>query len=104
MKEINFNLPRELDFTLEARNAEECRAMLEEVGGEVARVVHVPHVYPRLSSSRVLSMEYVEGVLVGWGGVAQFGKGGAERRKAAVMKPGYYVDKLLSIPCDVKKW
>ena len=62
MREINYNLPRELDFTREAQNADECRAMLATAGGDLARRVHVPEVYPDLSSSRVLSMEFIDGV------------------------------------------
>lgn len=57
------NLPRELDFTLEARNADECRKMLQ-VGGSRYDDVYIPKVYPKLSSHRILTMEFIEGVKV----------------------------------------
>ncbi len=48
---------RELDYTGEAYNAYRLGTNLEAIPG-----VHVPEVYPELSTSKVLTMEYIEGV------------------------------------------
>ncbi len=47
----------ELDFTREARNM---RQFTRDLDGN--RTVHIPRFYPELSTSRVLTMEYVEGI------------------------------------------
>jgi aarF domain-containing kinase len=57
--EIAPNLPIELDFTREADNARRCR----ELFAADARV-HVPQVLGGLSSTRVLTMSFEEGVRV----------------------------------------
>jgi ubiquinone biosynthesis protein len=54
------NLRQELDFQAEARNITEVAAGLADTPE-----VHVPTVYARLSTSRVLVMEQLEGVSVG---------------------------------------
>lgn len=59
--EIKENLPRELDFTHEAQNAERCRANLASPRSTVRGRVHIPRLYPDHSGPRVLVMEFVEG-------------------------------------------
>ncbi|WIA33107.1 hypothetical protein OEZ86_006260 [Tetradesmus obliquus] len=62
--EIKHNLPLELDFNHEMANAERCRRNLASPKSSVAKSVHVPAVYPQLTSARVLTMEFIEGVQV----------------------------------------
>ncbi|KAI8470915.1 MAG: ABC1 family-domain-containing protein [Monoraphidium minutum] len=59
--EIKENLPRELDFRHEAANAERCRANLASPKSRLAGRVAVPRLHPRLSSGRVLTMEFIDG-------------------------------------------
>jgi len=56
--EVRLNLPLELDFRNEARNAEKCRACLARRFGERVRV---PRVHAQLSSARVLTMDFEAG-------------------------------------------
>lgn len=58
--EIKHNLPLELDFVHEAKNAEECRSNL--LGSRLHRQVHIPEIFPSLSSSRILTMEVIDGI------------------------------------------
>jgi ubiquinone biosynthesis protein len=55
--EFGSTLLRELDYTIEAYNARRLERVLAKVEG-----VHVPAVEPHLSSSRVLTLEFIEGV------------------------------------------
>jgi ubiquinone biosynthesis protein len=57
VREFGSTLLRELDYTIEAYNARRLERVLAKVEG-----VHVPAVDPRLSSSRVLTLEYIDGV------------------------------------------
>lgn len=63
LREMTNNLPVELDFCHEAANMERCRSMLhkEILVGDVV----VPTVAPELSSSRVLTMSFEDGVSIG---------------------------------------
>lgn len=54
--EIKHNLPRELDFKMEAANIERCRDNFA-----YHSQVHVPHVYPEFATSRILTMSFEEG-------------------------------------------
>ena len=56
VKEINYNLPRELDFTLEANNARRATTMLRSDD------VVIPQIY--ISTPRVLCMSFEEGCYV----------------------------------------
>ncbi|KXZ42167.1 hypothetical protein GPECTOR_192g313 [Gonium pectorale] len=63
--EIRENLPKELDFRHEAANAERCRANLQASvrrGAWFASRVYVPEVVYATSSSRILTMEFIDGV------------------------------------------
>ena len=57
IREFGTTLLRELDYTIEAYNARRLERVLEPVGA-----VGVPAVEPKLSSDRVLTLEFVEGV------------------------------------------
>ncbi|KAG2499118.1 hypothetical protein HYH03_002701 [Edaphochlamys debaryana] len=62
--EIRENLPRELNFLHEAANAERCRANLEASargGAKWARQVHVPSIEYRTTTTRILTMEFIDG-------------------------------------------
>eukprot|EP01031_Cornospumella_fuschlensis_P030613 gene30613-36989_t len=61
-KEMNMNLPKELDFTEEMRNIEDCRTCLATLiqKGDVA----LPTPLPNLTSQRVLTMSFEEGVYI----------------------------------------
>lgn len=60
--EVEHNLPLELDFRHEARNAARCAANLASPRSRLAKgKVVVPEVLPELSSARVLTMEWIEG-------------------------------------------
>jgi ubiquinone biosynthesis protein len=55
--EFGSTLLRELDYTIEAYNARRLERVLAPIDG-----VHVPTVEPALSSDRVLTLEFIEGV------------------------------------------
>jgi ubiquinone biosynthesis protein len=55
--EFGTTLMRELDYTIEAYNARRLNRILEPVEG-----VHVPDAIPELSSSKVLTLEFIDGV------------------------------------------
>jgi predicted unusual protein kinase regulating ubiquinone biosynthesis (AarF/ABC1/UbiB family) len=61
-------MSEELDFREEARNADKLREMLRRSGDAEARggeiLVQIPRVFPSLSSSRVLTQEWCDGVRV----------------------------------------
>jgi ubiquinone biosynthesis protein len=57
VSEFGSTLLRELDYTIEAYNARRLERVLAKVDG-----VHVPAVEPALSSGRVLTLEFIEGV------------------------------------------
>ncbi|CAD7704627.1 unnamed protein product [Ostreobium quekettii] len=62
--EIKINLPKELDFVLEAANAEKCKRNLESPRSRVRGRVKVPEVIHNLTSKRVLTMEFIDGISV----------------------------------------
>ncbi|KAK9838428.1 hypothetical protein WJX84_000652 [Apatococcus fuscideae] len=57
-------LPKELDFVHEADNAERCRANFQSSASNIKGRVAIPWVVRELSSRRVLTMEYIEGIKV----------------------------------------
>lgn len=64
--EVRHNLPLELDFMHEAKNAARCADNLRSNRSRLPkRRVVVPEVLPELSSARVLTMEWVEGASLG---------------------------------------
>ena len=62
-REANENLPRELDFRIEAENAIMCKKMMESSKALKGRV-GVPEVDLTRTSARVLTMEWVDGVSI----------------------------------------
>jgi aarF domain-containing kinase len=64
VEEARENLPRELDFRLEAANGARCAAHLAARGSAVAGRVAVPAVDLGRTSPRVLTMEFVDGCRV----------------------------------------
>ena len=60
-REANENLPRELDFRIEAENAMMCKQMVESSKALKGRV-DVPDVDLTRTSARVLTMEWIDGV------------------------------------------
>ncbi|KAJ3306431.1 putative aarF domain-containing protein kinase 1 [Kappamyces sp. JEL0829] len=58
-EEMEANLPLELDFRHEAKNARECRALFE---AELLENIYVPQVY--LATRRLLIMEYIDGAKI----------------------------------------
>jgi aarF domain-containing kinase len=59
VEEVRLNLPLELDFRNEARNAARCEALLHARFGDV---VCIPRVHAHLSAERVLTMDFETGV------------------------------------------
>ena len=55
---------QELDFVHEADNAERCRANFQSSASNIKGRVAIPWVVRELSSRRVLTMEYIEGIKV----------------------------------------
>jgi aarF domain-containing kinase len=63
VREANENLPRELDFRIEADNAFICKQMLES-SSALRGKVSVPDVDLSRTSARVLTMEWIDGVSI----------------------------------------
>ena len=61
--EIRRNLPKELDFLVEADNTDRCRENM--VGSPLRDRVEIPAIHRELSGPRVLTMDFAEGVPVG---------------------------------------
>lgn len=59
LEEFSTSVLRELDYTGEAYNAFRLSDNMAELPG-----VHVPIIYPEFSTSRVLTMEYIQGVKI----------------------------------------
>jgi ubiquinone biosynthesis protein len=57
VEEFGIMIMRELDYTLEARNIRRLSENMAEIEG-----VRVPELYMNLSSSRVLTMEFIDGI------------------------------------------
>ncbi|KAF0752099.1 putative aarF domain-containing protein kinase 1 [Aphis craccivora] len=56
VKQTKQNIPKELDFTIEAQNTETLRSMFKHL-----KWLKVPKIYDEFSSSRVLTLEFFEG-------------------------------------------
>lgn len=55
---------QELDFTQEAKNSEKCLDNFRKLSPHIAQYVYAPRVYWSLSTSKLLTMEYIDGVQV----------------------------------------
>ncbi|CAL0320319.1 unnamed protein product [Lupinus luteus] len=62
--EINDSLPKELDFLMEAKNSEKCLENFRKLSPHIANYVYAPKVYWNLSTSKLLTMEFMDGVHV----------------------------------------
>ncbi|AOZ93148.1 ABC1 kinase family protein [Paenibacillus crassostreae] len=59
VQELSKSIMAELDYAQEARNAERIALQFQN-----NRHIHIPQIYWQFTSSRVLTMEYVEGIMV----------------------------------------
>lgn len=62
--EVRESLPKELDFLVEARNSERCLHNFQKLSPHIADRIYVPLVYWNLSTSKLLTMEFMDGVRV----------------------------------------
>lgn len=62
--EVQESLPKELDFLHEAKNSERCVQNFGNMSPYLAPFIIVPKVYWDLSTSRLLTMEFMEGVKI----------------------------------------
>ncbi|KAK7281154.1 hypothetical protein RIF29_08885 [Crotalaria pallida] len=62
--EISDSLPKELDFLNEAKNSEKCLENFRKLSPHIANYVYAPKVYWNLSSSKLLTMEFMDGAHV----------------------------------------
>lgn len=76
MEEFHHTILLEMDYRNEASNAIRLRRILADVPG-----VHVPYIYWGLSSERVLTMEYIDGLKVT--DIARLDQAGVDRKKLA---------------------
>lgn len=58
--EIRESAPKELDFLFEARNSEKCLDNFRRLSPHIADSVYAPKVYWNLSTSRLLTMEFMD--------------------------------------------
>ncbi|KAL5568559.1 hypothetical protein UlMin_025134 [Ulmus minor] len=59
--EIRESLPKELDFIVEAKNSEKCLDNFRKLSPHIAPYVYAPKVYWSLSTTKLLTMEYMDG-------------------------------------------
>jgi len=59
--EIRESAPKELDFLAEARNSEKCIDNFRRMSPHIAEYVYAPRVYWNLSTSKLLTMEFMNG-------------------------------------------
>lgn len=62
--EVRDSLPKELDFLNEAKNSIKCMDNFRRLSPDIAEYVYAPLVYWNLSTTKVLTMEFVEGAEV----------------------------------------
>lgn len=60
--EIRENAPKELDFLFEARNSEKCLDNFRRLSPRIADFIYAPKIYWDLSTSKILTMEFMDGV------------------------------------------
>eukprot|EP01018_Ginkgo_biloba_P033544 Gb_18758 [translate_table: standard] len=60
--EVRESLPKELDFIYEAKNSEQCVHNFKSLSPHLAPYIYIPKVYWNLSTSRLLTMEFMDGV------------------------------------------
>ncbi|XP_047938456.1 putative ABC1 protein At2g40090 [Salvia hispanica] len=62
--EMRESLPKELDFSNEAKNSIKCMENFRRFSPHIAEYVYAPKVYWNLSTSKLLVMEFIDGVQV----------------------------------------
>ncbi|OMO76003.1 hypothetical protein COLO4_25711 [Corchorus olitorius] len=62
--EIRESLPKELDFLMEAKNSVKCLENFWRMSPHIAQYVYAPKVYWSLSTSKLLTMEFMDGAHV----------------------------------------
>lgn len=62
--EMRESLPKELDFLLEAKNSEKVLENFWKLSPHIANYIYAPKVYWNLSTSKLLIMEFMDGVQV----------------------------------------
>ncbi|KAM7499367.1 hypothetical protein LguiA_023781 [Lonicera macranthoides] len=62
--EVHESLPKELDFLVEAMNSVKCMDNFRKLSPHIADYVYAPKVHWNLSSSKLLTMEYIDGAQV----------------------------------------
>ncbi|KAJ7959656.1 Protein kinase [Quillaja saponaria] len=62
--EMSESLPKELDFLIEAKNSEKCLYNFQRLSPHIANYVYVPRVYWTLSTSKLLTMEFIDGAQI----------------------------------------
>jgi len=61
---VHESLPKELDFLVEAKNSVKCMDNFRKLSPRVADYVYAPRVYWNLSTSKLLTMEFMDGAQV----------------------------------------
>ncbi|KAH8931541.1 hypothetical protein BDL97_19G027700 [Sphagnum fallax] len=62
LAEVRESLPKELDFVNEAKNCEQCAHNFATMSPELASKIAFPKIYWQWSTSKLLTMEFMEGV------------------------------------------
>ncbi|XP_015877370.3 putative ABC1 protein At2g40090 [Ziziphus jujuba] len=62
--EIAESLPKELDFLVEAKNSEKCLDNFQKLSPHIAHYIYAPKIHWNLSTTKLLTMEYIDGVQV----------------------------------------
>ncbi|PON86614.1 Protein kinase [Trema orientale] len=62
--EISESLPQELDFLVEAKNSEKCLDNFWKLSPHIARYIYAPKVHWSLSTTKLLTMEYIDGAQI----------------------------------------
>ncbi|XP_057980529.1 putative ABC1 protein At2g40090 isoform X2 [Malania oleifera] len=62
--EMRESLPKELDFMVEAKNSVKCLENFQKLSPHIADYVYAPRVYWNLSTSKLLTMEFIDGAQV----------------------------------------
>lgn len=64
IEEMQESLPKELDFLVEAKNSEKCVDNFRKLSPHIAHYVYAPMVYWNLTTSKLLTMEFIDGAQV----------------------------------------
>ncbi|GAV85603.1 ABC1 domain-containing protein [Cephalotus follicularis] len=62
--EMRESIPKELDFLVEAKNSEKCLDNFQKLSPHIAGYVYAPTVHWNLSTSKLLTMEFIDGAQV----------------------------------------